>query len=134
MGAYVTGTVRLMVATGTGGGAGGGRAGGGRGLEWAGGASHRLQSSEGASLPHAITPRAEGRGPRAEVRRYGKSGGGTLRFVACSNAYASRSSVGSLHAIPVNVTPYGLGFALNVSANAGVGAFGTIPNGTITDG
>ena len=31
--------------------------------------------------------------------------GGTRRFVACSNAYASSISRGSLHAVPVKLTP-----------------------------
>ena len=64
--------------------------------------------------------------------RYGN--GATRFFVACSNAYASASSVGSLHAMPVKLTPNGVGFALKPSGNAGVGAFGTIANGTITVG
>jgi hypothetical protein len=38
--------------------------------------------------------------------------GGTRRFVACSNAYASSISFGSLHAMPVKLTPNGAGFAL----------------------
>ena len=36
---------------------------------------------------------------------YGIPGGGTRRFVACSNAYASAISCGSLHAPPVKLTP-----------------------------
>jgi len=43
-------------------------------------------------------------------------------------------SVGSLHAMPLKLTPNGVGFALKLSGNAGVGAFGTVPNGTITVG
>lgn len=42
---------------------------------------------------------------------HGKSGGGTRFLVACSNVYASRNSVGSLHAIPVKLTPNGAGLA-----------------------
>ena len=41
---------------------------------------------------------------------------------------------GSLHAIPVKLTPKGAGFALKPSGNGGVGAFGTSPKGTITVG
>ena len=51
-----------------------------------------------------------------------------------SNAYASSISRGSLHARPVKLTPNGAGFALNPAGNGGVGAFGTIPNGTMTVG
>ena len=36
--------------------------------------------------------------------------------------------------MPVKLTPYGAGRALNPSGNPGVGAFGTVPNGTITVG
>ena len=71
---------------------------------------------------------------RVEIDLHGNAGGGTLFFVACSNAYASLISVGSLQAMPVNVMPSGAGFASNFSGNAGVGAFGTAPNGTITLG
>src|SRR5262249_39303860 len=60
--------------------------------------------------------------------------GATRRFVACSNAYPSSISRASLHAIPVNETPNGAGFAVNPSGNDGVGALGTKPNGTITVG
>lgn len=68
------------------------------------------------------------------LRRYGAPGGGMRRFVACSNAYASRSRVGSLQAIPVNDTPKGCAFASKPSGNGTTGAFGTSPNGTITVG
>jgi hypothetical protein len=57
---------------------------------------------------------------------HGNNAGGTRFFVACSNAYPNRKSVGSLHALPVKLTPKGTGFALNVAGNAGVGAFGTV--------
>src|SRR6476660_5609307 len=60
--------------------------------------------------------------------------GGTLRFVACSNAYASSRSFGSLQAMPVKLTPYGVGLASKPAGNAGVGAFGTNANGTMTVG
>lgn len=36
---------------------------------------------------------------------YGADAGGTRFFVACSNAYARAISRGSLHAIPVKLTP-----------------------------
>ena len=51
-------------------------------------------------------------------RGYGKSGGATRFFVACSNAYASPISFGSLHAVPVNVTLNGDGFGSNPAGNA----------------
>src|SRR5215470_13848016 len=69
--------------------------------------------------------------------RYGADGGGMRRFVACSNAYASSISRGSLQANPVKPTPNGAGFAAKVSGNGGAGAsgaFGTRPNGTMTVG
>jgi hypothetical protein len=61
---------------------------------------------------------------------HGADAGATLRLLACSNAYASAIRRGSLHAVPVNPTPNGIGLALNPSGNGGVGALGTIPNGT----
>ena len=64
----------------------------------------------------------------------GVLGGGTRFFVACSNAYASSISRGSLHAMPVKLTPNGAGFASKPSGNGGVGAFGTSANGTMTVG
>ena len=39
-------------------------------------------------------------------------------FVACSNAYASSISFGSLHAVPVKLTLYGAGFGSNPAGNA----------------
>ncbi len=63
-----------------------------------------------------------------------RSGGGTRRRVACSKAYASRRSVGSLHAPPAKLTPNGTGFASNPAGNGFSGAFGTSPNGTMTVG
>jgi len=54
--------------------------------------------------------------------------------VACSNAYPSLISVGSLQAIPLKLMPNGCGFASNPSGNGGFGAFGTMPKGTITVG
>src|SRR5688572_9535596 len=44
---------------------------------------------------------------------YGALGGGTRRLVACSKAYASSISRGSLHAVPVKLTPYGAGCSVN---------------------
>src|SRR6266851_6184044 len=74
-------------------------------------------------------------GRTTELRKnHGIAGGGTRLFAACSKAYAKRSSVGSLHAIPVKLTPNGAGLALKFSGKAGVGAFGTVPNGTMTVG
>ena len=43
-------------------------------------------------------------------------------------------SRGSAQAMPVKLTPNGAGFASNQAGNAGVGAFGTSPNATITVG
>ena len=44
-------------------------------------------------------------------------------------------SRGSLHAPPVKLTPYGAGLASNPSGKGLLaGAFGTVPNGTITVG
>src|SRR5439155_24969319 len=71
---------------------------------------------------------------RLETCDYGAPSGATRRFVACSNANASSSRRPSLHAIPVKLTPYGAGFALKPSGNAGVGALGIMPNGTMTVG
>src|SRR5688572_26185890 len=81
---------------------------------------------------------------------YGAPGGGTRRLVACSNAYASSISRGSLHAVPVKLTPYGAGCSVNPGgygfgggagapvgdgAGPGGGGAGTnSPNGTITVG
>ena len=61
---------------------------------------------------------------------HGADAGATLRLVACSKPYANSISRGSLHAVPVNPIPNGTGLALNPSGNGGVGALGTIPNGT----
>src|SRR4030095_8651965 len=86
---------------------------------------------------------------RAPLRCYGNSGGGIRFFVACSNEYASSMSFGSLHAIPLKLTPYGSGFASNPDGKGALlgppagapprpaavpGALGTNPNGTITVG
>jgi hypothetical protein len=65
---------------------------------------------------------------------HGNNGGDTRCFAACSNAYASSMSFGSLHAIPLKLTPNGPGFASNPGGNGGVGAFATKANGTITVG
>ena len=43
-------------------------------------------------------------------------------------------SRGSLQASPVKLTPYGAGCASNPAGKGGVGAFGTVANGTITVG
>src|SRR5712691_2787120 len=65
---------------------------------------------------------------------YGALAGGTRRFVACSKAYPISINRGSLQAIPVKLTPNGLGFALNPDGKGSFGAFGAIPNGTISVG
>ena len=62
------------------------------------------------------------------------SDGATRRLVACSKANASAISRGSLHAPPAKLTPAGVICASKPCGNAGVGAFGTRPNGTITVG
>ncbi len=54
--------------------------------------------------------------------------------MACSKASDSSIRRGSLHAMPVKLTPHGAGLASKVSGNGGVGLFGTSPNGTITVG
>src|SRR5262245_14208888 len=56
-------------------------------------------------------------------------GGGVLFLVACSNAYARRSSVGSLHAEPVKPTPYGCGFVSNPGGNGAGGVDGVAAGG-----
>src|SRR5687767_883964 len=43
-------------------------------------------------------------------------------------------SRGSLHAVPVKLTPKGDGRGAKPSGNGGIGALGTIPNGTVTVG
>ena len=83
------------------------------------------------AVPNTIVGRTANAG-RESV--YGVDDGGTRRLVACSNANASASSRGSLHAVPVNPTPNGAGFAWKLSGNAGVGAFGISPKGTTTIG
>lgn len=74
------------------------------------------------------------RGGRSKVPVYGNDGGGARRLVARSKLYASSISLGSLHAVPVKDTPKGAGFATNPGGNGTMGAFGTIPYGTITVG
>ena len=65
---------------------------------------------------------------------YGALAGATRRLVACSKAYPNSINRGSLQAMPVKLTPNGLGFALNPDGNVSFGAFWAIPNGTITVG
>src|SRR3989442_16007433 len=89
----------------------------------------RVQCGYGRSLP-PVSPMA---GQTPSGRGYGNAGG-TRRLVACSKAYPSSMSRGSLQAMPVKLTPNGPGFASNASGNGGKGAFGTVPNGTITVG
>src|SRR5262249_62011005 len=67
-------------------------------------------------------------------RSYGNRGGGTRFFVACSNAYASSISLGSLQAMPVKLTPNGPGFALKLAGNGGVGVVATSADGAVTGG
>ncbi len=86
-------------------------------------------------LPVAMCGCTNGRRKRQQrVTIYGNSGGAIRFFVACSNEYASSIRRGSLHAIPVKLTPIGPGFASNPGGNGGVGAFGTNANGTMTVG
>src|SRR5579884_2593254 len=88
---------------------------------------------EALLLPHAHTPTR----PYAHTPIYGKSGGDFRLCVACSNAYASSISLGSAHAIPVNVTLYGAGRGSKPDGNAfapvGIGtasnAYGTVTLG-----
>src|SRR5262245_20693492 len=65
---------------------------------------------------------------------YGALAGGTRRFVACSNAYASSIRRGSLHAVPAKLTPKGEGFASNACGMGGGCAFATMAKGTMTVG
>ena len=58
-------------------------------------------------------------------------------FVACSNANASATSFGSLHAVPVKLTLNGSGFGSNPAGNAFApvpGGTGTNAHGTVTVG
>src|SRR5437667_12780468 len=89
----------------------------------------RMQCGYGRSLP-PVSPMAAA---SPSGRGYGNAGG-TRRLVACSKAYPSSMSRGSLQAMPVTLTPKATGFASNASGIGGKGAFGTIPNGTITVG
>ena len=69
--------------------------------------------------------------------RYGNNGGGMRFFVACSNAYASSISFGSLHAVPVKLTLNGAGFGSKPAGNALApvpAGTGTKPYGTVTVG
>ena len=61
----------------------------------------RMRVHDSSGSQHAETV------DRACRRRHGADGGGTRRRVACSNAYASSISRGSLQAMPVKLTPYG---------------------------
>ena len=70
-------------------------------------------------------------------RGYGKSGGATRRLVACSNAYASSISFGSLHAVPVKLTLNGVGLGSKPAGNAAgpsPGGTGMNAHGTVTVG
>ncbi len=53
------------------------------------------------------------------------------RLLECE---ASSRSLGSLQALPVKLTPKGPAWRRSPAGNAGVGAFGTSANGTITVG
>src|SRR5260370_29892363 len=86
-------------------------------------------------LRYRPDPRRGWRIPRQRsLATHGADAGGTRRFVACSKPYASSIRRGSLHAVPVKLTPNGAGFASNPSGNGGFGSFRTRPNGTITLG
>ena len=65
---------------------------------------------------------------------HGARTGGIRFFVACSKAKAISIRRGSLHAVPVKLTPNGAGRAAKPSGNGTDGAFGIMPNGTITVG
>src|SRR5262245_52484745 len=56
--------------------------------------------------------------PTVSPASAGVVGGGTRWCVACSNAYASPTSRGSLNARPENVTPAGPGSGLKPAGNA----------------
>src|SRR5258707_5252757 len=68
------------------------------------------------------------------VAIYGVDEGGTRFFVACSNAYASSISRGSLQDAPVKPTPNGPGFASNPAGNGGLGPFCTTAKRSTTIG
>src|SRR6266550_760468 len=86
-------------------------------------------------LRYRPDPRRGWRIPRERsLAAHGADAGGTRRFVACSKPYASSIRRGSLHAVPVKLTPNGAGFASNPSGKGGFGSFGTMPNGTMTVG
>src|SRR4030095_9842797 len=101
------------------------RRGGARAGSGTGGRERQAEQRAGSRIPHSAI-----RDPHC----HGNNGGGTRFLVACSNAYASSISFGSLHAIPVKLTPNGAGLALNPPGNAGVGALGNIAKGTINRG
>jgi hypothetical protein len=65
---------------------------------------------------------------------YLPSGGANRFLVACSKAYPISIKRGSLQASAVKLTPNGEGRGSKPPGNAGVGAFGTVPNATITVG
>ena len=66
--------------------------------------------------------------------RYGIPGGGTLRIVACSKAYANSISRGSLHALPAKLTPNGRGFSSTPTGMGGSGSACAKAKGTMTVG
>src|SRR6185295_1827813 len=74
----------------------------------------------------ACTSRDDQRGKKSangtrfhrETTLYGNWGGGIRFFVACSKAKARAISLGSLHAVPVNVTLNGAGFGSKPAGNA----------------
>src|SRR6185503_20014810 len=84
-------------------------------------------------VPRLVQRGGEAAAARAVAGRHGNEGGDTRRFVACSKAYASAISRGSLQARPVKLTPIGAVLASKPSGNAGAGegrvcgAFGTRP-------
>jgi hypothetical protein len=102
-------------------------------------ASSRCRRSSPDSPPpserlSAIAGIPDARRARTIYYGYGALAGGTRRLVACSKAYPNSINRGSLQAMPVKLTPKGLGFALNPGGKASFGALSAIPNGTITVG
>lgn len=71
------------------------------------------KNSRGGSLTETDRPRLDD----YRSRLYLRFGGGVRFFVACSNAYATFSSVGSLQADAVKATPNGCGFKSNPGGN-----------------
>jgi Protein of unknown function (DUF2813)/Overcoming lysogenization defect protein-like, TOPRIM domain len=108
--------------------------------DWSRPAWHSRATRRDARLNQAAPcepPRTQNPEPRTSTSEpflQGMSGGATRRLLACSKAYARAMRRGSAQALAVKVTPNGAGLALKPSGSGGVGALGTMPNGTATIG